>query len=65
MSHAMNDHQLVRKLILIVLIKLTLLSAIWWLFFRQERVTIGPGEMDRAIQTEQHQPTTGETRNGH
>ncbi|WP_200785793.1 cytochrome oxidase putative small subunit CydP [Brachymonas denitrificans] len=39
----MSDSSLVRHLIWVVLIKLALLTAIWWSFFRSERVQADAG----------------------
>ncbi|MDY0012223.1 MAG: hypothetical protein RBS40_04950 [Rhodocyclaceae bacterium] len=36
----MTDRKLVRELALVVAIKLMLLTVLWWVFIRDERVTV-------------------------
>ena len=36
----MNDRRLLRNLALAILIKLLLLSALWWMFVRDQRVQV-------------------------
>ena len=43
MRMSMSDSSLVRHLIWVVLNKLALLTAIWWSFFRSERVQADAG----------------------
>lgn len=56
----MNDSQLARKLIRIVLIKLAILFALWWVFFRGQTVTVDPA----AIVSTAQQTTQGEATHG-
>lgn len=57
----MNDSHLARKLLRIVAIKLMVLFALWWAFFRQQAVEVDPSMvMTHVIQ----QPTQGENRHG-
>lgn len=56
----MNDSHLARKLLWIVLIKLAILFALWWAFFREQRVEVDPTTMAHTTQ----QPTQGEARHG-
>ena len=56
----MNDSHLARKLFWIVLIKLVILAALWWLFVREERVDVSPATMTQKMQ----QPTQGASHNG-
>jgi len=61
----MNDRQLARKLILLVLLKLVLLFGLWWLFFRDQNVVVSSESMAHVIQTNNTQSTeTGDTRHG-
>lgn len=39
-SNPMTDATLLRKLVLVVLIKLVAIVGLWWLFVRDERVTV-------------------------
>lgn len=42
------DHRLLRNLIIAVLIKLIVLTALWWVFVRDERIKVdGDGVADR------------------
>ena len=61
----MTDHQLVRKLIWIVFLKLTLLFGLWWFFVHDQQVTVSSESIANAIQPQENQPATGESRNGH
>jgi hypothetical protein len=61
----MTDRQLTRKLVLIVLIKLVLLTCLWWFFVHNPKTTVSDESMAQVIQTEKNQPVTGETRHGH
>lgn len=54
----MNDHRLARKLLRIVAIKLAILFALWWAFFRQQGVDVDAAKMASVIQ----QSTQGEKR---
>ena len=56
----MNDNQLARKLIRIVLLKLGILFALWWVFFRGQTVTVDPAAV---VGTAQH-PPQGEATHG-
>ena len=56
----MNDNQLARKLIRIVLIKLGILFALWWVFFRGQTVTVDPATVAGAAP----QTTQGESPHG-
>lgn len=56
----MNDRFLARKLVRIVVIKLVILFALWWAFFRQQGVDVDTAKMASVIQ----QSTQGETRHG-
>ncbi len=57
----MNDNQLARKLIRIVLIKLGILFALWWVFFRGQTVTVDPAAViGTAQQTQQGETTHGQ-----
>lgn len=56
----MNDKQLARKLVWIVLIKLAVLFALWWIFVREQRVDVDPATMSPTLQ----QPIQGEARHG-
>ncbi|AWI80491.1 MAG: hypothetical protein CVU19_11060 [Betaproteobacteria bacterium HGW-Betaproteobacteria-13] len=39
---ALSDRKLVRELVLVVLIKLVLITALWWVFVREEKVPVAP-----------------------
>ncbi|MCK9258979.1 MAG: hypothetical protein RBT39_03985 [Azoarcus sp.] len=39
---SLSDRKLVRELVLIVLIKLVLITALWWVFVREEKVPVVP-----------------------
>lgn len=41
----MRDRRLVRELVVVVVIKLALLTALWWVFVRDARVTVDPEAM--------------------
>ncbi|MEO8546559.1 MAG: cytochrome oxidase putative small subunit CydP [Burkholderiaceae bacterium] len=38
MTH--DDHRLLRHLVIAVVVKLLILGALWWFFFRDSRVTV-------------------------
>jgi hypothetical protein len=59
--HPMNDQRLTRKLIGIVLLKLLVLFALWWVFFRDQGVAVDAGMMGKVIQSTRN----GETQDGH
>lgn len=63
----MNDHQLTRKLILAVLIKLLLITGLWWAFIRGNKVEVDSAAMAGALSSTQttQNTSTGETRHGH
>ena len=57
----MNDNQLARKLIRIVLIKIGILFALWWVFFRGQTVIVDPAAVvGTAQQTKQGEATHGQ-----
>ena len=57
----MNDSHLARKLFWIVLIKLAILFALWWAFFRGQTVTVDPAAViGTAQQTQQGETTHGQ-----
>ena len=57
----MNDSQLARKLFRIVLIKLAILFALWWAFFRGQAVTVDPAAVvGTAQQTQQGEAPHGQ-----
>ncbi len=57
----MNDNQLARKLIRIVLIKLGILFALWWVFFRGQTVIVDPAAViGTAQQTNKGEATHGQ-----
>ncbi|MBK5912956.1 cytochrome oxidase putative small subunit CydP [Rhodocyclus purpureus] len=41
----LSDRRLVRELTVILVVKIMLITAIWWAFFRGERVPVDPGVM--------------------
>ncbi|MBS1210701.1 MAG: hypothetical protein H6R19_3099 [Proteobacteria bacterium] len=63
----MNDRQLARKLIAVLLIKLVLIVGLWWVFIRGQKVEVDSAAMAGALGTHQTTQTeaTGETRHGH
>lgn len=63
----MNDRQLARKLILVVLIKVMLIVGLWWAFVRDQKVGVDSEAMAGALttQTSPQTHTTGEPRHGH
>lgn len=63
----MNDRQLTRKLILVVLIKVVLIMGLWWAFVREHKVAVDSSTMAAALNTAPRTPTntTGDTRHGH
>lgn len=57
----MNDNHLARKLFWIVLLKLAVLFALWWAFFRGQTVTVDPAAVvSTAQQTQQGEATHGQ-----
>ena len=57
----MNDSHLARKLFWIVLLKLAILFALWWVFFRGQTVTVDPTtDVGAAQQTPQGEITHGQ-----
>ena len=57
----MNDSHLARKLFWIVLIKLAILFALWWAFFRGQAVTVDPvAVIGTAQQTNKGEATHGQ-----
>ncbi len=60
----LSDQGLLRHLVVVVLIKLALITALWWVFIRDARVTVDSSAMAAQVSTSapfQHQPTPGET----
>ncbi|MDI3490496.1 MAG: hypothetical protein RBS10_05810 [Thauera propionica] len=59
-----SDQGLLRHLTLVVVIKLALITALWWAFIRDAKVTVDPGAMAAQVvapaSTKQH-TTSGET----
>lgn len=41
----LSDRRLVRELAVILVVKIMLITAIWWAFFRGEQVPVDPGVM--------------------
>lgn len=57
----MNDIPLARKLFWIVLLKLAILFALWWAFFRGQTVTVDPATVaGKAQQTSQGESPHGQ-----
>jgi hypothetical protein len=57
----MNDSHLARKLFWIVLLKLAILFALWWAFFRGQTVTVDPATVaGKAQQTSQGEAPHGQ-----
>ena len=56
----MNDSHLARKLFWIVLFKLAVLFALWWVFVRGQTVSVDPG----AVVGTAPRTTQGETTHG-
>jgi Tfp pilus assembly protein PilO len=56
----MPIEHLTRKLVIVVLLKLLVLSAIWWFFVRDQGVTVNAERMEQRIQN----PKNGDN-NGH
>ena len=56
----MNDSRPARNLFWIVLLKVAVLFALWWVFFRGQTVTVDPA----AIVGTAQQTTQGETTHG-
>ena len=58
---SMNDNYLARKLFWIVLLKLAVLFALWWVFFRGQTVTVDPAaDIGTAQQTEKGEAPHGQ-----
>ena len=59
-----SDQILLRHLTLVVLIKLALITALWWAFIRDAKVAVDPGAMAAQVvapaSSKQH-TTSGET----
>ena len=59
-----SDQILLRHLTLVVVIKLALITTLWWAFIRDAKVTVDPGVMAAQVSTpastKQH-TTSGET----
>lgn len=59
-----SDQILLRHLTLVVLIKLALITALWWAFIRDAKVAVDPGTMAAQVvapaSSKQH-TTSGET----
>ena len=57
----MDDSHLARKLFWIVLLKLAVLVALWWMFFRGQTLTVDPSLLiGTAQQTKQGEATNGQ-----
>ena len=57
----MDDSHLARKLLWIVLLKLAVLVALWWMFFRGQTLTVDPSLLiGTAQQTKQGEATNGQ-----
>lgn len=60
----LSDHALLRHLIFVVVIKIALITALWWAFIRDAKVVVDPSAMAAQVVTpissEQH-TTSGET----
>lgn len=60
----LSDHTLLRHLIFVVVIKIALITALWWAFIRDAKVAVDPGAMAAQVVTpfssKQH-TTSGET----
>lgn len=59
-----TDRKLVRELVLIVVIKLILITALWWVFIREERLAVAPESVSSRFvppaSAKQQTPTDGE-----
>lgn len=58
------DHGLLRHLILVVILKLALITALWWAFVRDAHVAVDATTMARQVSApiaNAQQSTTGET----
>jgi len=51
----MTDALLLRKLTVVIVIKLVAITALWWLFVRDERVTVEPGAVAEHIGRSAHE----------
>lgn len=59
----LSDQGLFRHLVVVVLIKLMLITALWWVFIRDARVAVDSAAMAARVSTSAlplHQPTQGE-----
>ena len=58
------DQGLLRHIVVVVVIKLVLITALWWAFIRDSKVAVDPGAMAAQVvapaSTKQH-TTSGET----
>lgn len=57
----MNDKRLIRKLTIVIVLKLALLSVLWMLFFHNRTVAVDADTVAQAIQTAH----TGENQHVH
>ncbi len=64
----LTDRRLVREIVIVIIIKLMLITALWWLFVRDSKVAVDPAAMATQIAAPQKiisphpQPsTTGES----
>ncbi|MDO9600346.1 MAG: hypothetical protein Q7J47_21710 [Azoarcus sp.] len=59
-----SDHRLVRELVWVVVIKLALITALWWGFVRDAKVPVDTGHMAAQLiapaNTRTQPPVTGE-----
>lgn len=59
-----TDRRLVREITVVIVIKLILITALWWAFIRDAKVPVDPGAMAAQVATpassKQH-TTSGET----
>lgn len=59
----LSDQGLLRHLVVVVLIKLILITTLWWVFIRESRVSVDTAAMAAQVSTSTpplHQPTPGE-----
>jgi cbb3-type cytochrome oxidase subunit 3 len=60
----LSDQGLLRHLVVVVLIKLVLITTLWWVFIRDARVSVDSAAMAAQVSTSAlrlHQPTPGDT----
>ncbi|WP_454456280.1 cytochrome oxidase putative small subunit CydP [Thauera phenylacetica] len=59
-----TDRRLVREITLVIVLKLILITALWWAFIRDAKVAVDPGAMAAQVvaptSTKQHS-TSGES----